>query len=378
MRRGRENVLFAEGDLDATLRAHFSKAQAIVDAIPDKKFVSSTDEQLLEEVVEQLVVTPLELLEAETSMRKEETKIDVSGDPLRNMFNRGGGPLYVDGTRVKVLIPFKGDAGLWKLRPNSWRSTFPHANIHVPHGKSEGTVEIIIDIPVDESPEKIKQQYERTLDDIRFYLTNQVSQLQTVKSSLSTQIQAAIHRRRQRMSAHDNISDLLGIPIKADPVVSPANNPKSTPLAEKTAPAARKQPQKEWDVFISHASEDKEAFARPLAKALQDAGIHVWFDEFTLRVGDSLRRSIDKGLAHSRYGVVVISEPFLQKEWPQKELDGLVAREVNGNKVILPVWHNVALETVRSNSPLLADRLATSSQKGLNQVVKDLLDAMGR
>ncbi|QEM70289.1 toll/interleukin-1 receptor domain-containing protein [Geobacter sp. FeAm09] len=296
---------------------------------------------------------------------------------MRNIFNRGGGPLYVDGTRVRILVPFKGDPGLWKLRPNSWRTTFPCANINESHGKSEGTVEIIIDTPIDEGPEKIKQQYERTLDDIKFYLTSQASQLQNITVSLSGQIYAAISRRRQRMSAHDDISDLLGIPLVVTSEALPAETPKSSRV-EKTASAAPKQPQKEWDVFISHASEDKEAFARPLASALQDAGLHVWFDEFTLRVGDSLRRSIDKGLAHSKYGVVVISESFLQKEWPQKELDGLVAREFEGNKVILPVWHNVALETVRSNSPLLADRLATSSQKGLQQVVKDLLDAMGR
>ena len=103
----------------------------------------------------------------------------------------------------------------------------------------------------------------------------------------------------------------------------------------------------EWDVFISHASEDKEDFVRPLAEALKARGLLVWFDEFTLSVGDSLRRSIDRGLACSRFGVVVISLHFLNKEWPQKELDGLVAREVDGAKVILPVWHNITADQVR-------------------------------
>jgi len=134
----------------------------------------------------------------------------------------------------------------------------------------------------------------------------------------------------------------------------------------------------DWDVFVSHASEDKEEFARPLAQALQDHGLRVWFDEFTLRVGDSLRRSIDRGLSRSRYGVVVISPAFLEKEWPQKELDGLVAQEVDGRKVILPVWHRIDASLLRRHSPTLADRLATSSGKGLGKVVADLLDAMGR
>lgn len=132
----------------------------------------------------------------------------------------------------------------------------------------------------------------------------------------------------------------------------------------------------EWDVFICHASEDKEDFARPLAEGLQARGLNVWFDEFTLTVGDSLRRSIDRGLAHSKFGVVVVSPNFLGKEWPQRELDGLVAREVAGVKVILPIWHQITAEEIRSYSPTLADRVATSSSKGVGRVIEDLLRAM--
>ena len=129
----------------------------------------------------------------------------------------------------------------------------------------------------------------------------------------------------------------------------------------------------DWDVFISHAWEDKEAFARPLARALEAKGLRVWFDKFTLRVGDSLRRSIDRGLAQSRYGVVILSPNFFAKEWPQKELDGLAAREMSGEKVILPVWHNITAEQIREYSPTLADRVAVLSERGLEHVVKELL-----
>lgn len=129
----------------------------------------------------------------------------------------------------------------------------------------------------------------------------------------------------------------------------------------------------DWDVFISHAWEDKESFARPLAKALEAEGLRVWFDEFTLRVGDRLRRSIDHGLANSRYGIVILSPHFFAKEWPQKELDGLAVREVSGGKVILPVWHNITADQVRRYSPTLADRVAVSSSHGLEYVVAELL-----
>jgi DNA-binding CsgD family transcriptional regulator len=136
-------------------------------------------------------------------------------------------------------------------------------------------------------------------------------------------------------------------------------------------------PEPEWDVFISHAWEDKEAIARPLAEALTARGLRVWFDEFTLAVGDRLRRSIDKGLAHSQYGIVILSPHFFAKEWPQKELDGLTQRENRGEKVILPVWHNIEAEQIRACSPALADRIGVRSNVGLERVVAELLRGMG-
>ena len=132
----------------------------------------------------------------------------------------------------------------------------------------------------------------------------------------------------------------------------------------------------EWDLFICHASEDKEEVVRPLAEALIDAGFEVWYDEFTLTIGDSLRRSIDKGLAQSKFGLAVLSPDFFKKEWPQRELDGLAAREHDGRKVILPVWHKVNREYVLKFSPILADRLAVSTKEGIGKVVEEVLRAV--
>jgi TIR domain len=131
-----------------------------------------------------------------------------------------------------------------------------------------------------------------------------------------------------------------------------------------------------WDVFISHASEDKEALARALAERLRLKGVRVWYDEFTLRLGDSLRRSTDRGLARSRFGVVILSPSFFTKEWPQKELDGLVAREVDGRQIILPVWHELTSEDIRRFSPTLADRKAISSSAGIDKVADAIAAAI--
>jgi hypothetical protein len=132
-----------------------------------------------------------------------------------------------------------------------------------------------------------------------------------------------------------------------------------------------------FDVFICHASEDKDAFVRPLAKRLEEEHLFVWYDEFSLRMGDSLRRSIDIGLARSRYGVVVLSHAFFAKQWPQRELDGLVAREtIAGERVILPVWHGLSKAEVCGYSPTLADLVAVSSASGVEHVVQQVLRAV--
>jgi len=127
------------------------------------------------------------------------------------------------------------------------------------------------------------------------------------------------------------------------------------------------------DAFISHASEDKDDLVRALAMALSERGFSIWYDEFQLKVGDSLRRSIDRGLRDSRFGIVVLSEAFFSKNWPQYELDGLVAREMNGGKVILPIWHKITKDQVMGYSPSLADKLALNTS---TMTLAEVVDAL--
>ena len=136
-------------------------------------------------------------------------------------------------------------------------------------------------------------------------------------------------------------------------------------------------PEPEYDLFISHASEDKDDFVRPLAETLQGLGLKVWYDEFSMRVGDSLRRKIDSGLRNSRYGTVVLSADFIKKEWTNYELDALVAREMNGHKMILPIWHKITKTDVMNYSPNLADKIAlNTSVSTIEEIAHQLADVV--
>jgi hypothetical protein len=129
-----------------------------------------------------------------------------------------------------------------------------------------------------------------------------------------------------------------------------------------------------YDVFVCHAYEDKESFVRPLAEALQKENLEVWYDEFSLKLGDSIRQSIDRGLRQSRFGVVVLSKSFFEKNWPQYELDGLAEREMAGrDKVILPIWHDVMHDEVMGYSPSLAGRKAVLSSMGMDKIVSEII-----
>ncbi|MFB9315824.1 DUF1883 domain-containing protein [Nocardioides plantarum] len=132
-----------------------------------------------------------------------------------------------------------------------------------------------------------------------------------------------------------------------------------------------------WDVFISHASEDKAAVARPLREALKARGVSVWLDEAEMRIGHSLRRKIDEGIRSSRFGIVVLSEPFFKKGWTNHELDGLVTRTVAGQQSLLPIWHDLTADQVSSYSPSLADKVAMSTgQYSIDEIADQIADVV--
>ncbi|HVC75227.1 MAG TPA: toll/interleukin-1 receptor domain-containing protein [Candidatus Micrarchaeaceae archaeon] len=177
-------------------------------------------------------------------------------------------------------------------------------------------------------------------------------------------------------TSHDAAATDGGTKTESDPRAGVAHEPRHQSDSDHSDAGTKTT--YDYDFFISHATEDKSAFVRPLAEELVQRGLRVWYDEFSLDIGDSLRESIDFGLRASEYGVVILSKAFFDKEWPNKELNGLNALERDGRKVILPVWHGVNESDVRAFSPLLADRVAAKSARGVKSVANDLQRILGR
>lgn len=129
---------------------------------------------------------------------------------------------------------------------------------------------------------------------------------------------------------------------------------------------------KEYDVFISHSADDKDSYISELAEELKASGVTIWYDTDNIGWGQSIRKEIDKGLANSKYGIVVISPSFIEKYWTNYELDGILNKEGStGNQMILPIWHNVTADQVKKYSFSLAGKLA------LNSAINTIDDIVG-
>lgn len=149
----------------------------------------------------------------------------------------------------------------------------------------------------------------------------------------------------------------------------------SVPSLVRNVPPSLLEDGTSHDVFISHASEDKDAIVRALATALSDQGLKVWYDELTLKIGDSLRQKIDRGLASSRVGLVILSPSFIAKGWTNYELDGIVTRAVSGEQILLPIWHNITKQEVMDFSSSLADKVSRSTATHtVSEIAKEIAD----
>lgn len=289
---------------------------------------------------------------------QRETKQEVSDYGRR---------ITVTAQEIVIGIPFDGDSGFFGAQPSTWSTSPPRGQV------DKRLLRITVIDPSGSDPAEIRKIIDREVASIKEYLSWVRNDVERYNTGLRTTIDSGIKQRADALAATKSRIEGLGIPMRAAGAQGQAQlKSVARALPEPNLGNARAL-KKQYDVFISHASEDKDGFVRPLAAALRDRGLEVWYDEFTLKMGDSLRKTIDQGLANSRYGVVVLSPSFFGKNWPEKELGGLTAKESNGTKVILPVWHGVDHKQVAAYSPMLADLLAAISDKGVEYVAEEVL-----
>ena len=359
--------IFAEIDADQVFNAQLQRAKSDVESL-DEAFLSQVeDESHALRILSQVRIDPLRFRFDDAHISTHERMIPAEHHPSLR-FAVQDGKSYPR-QMIRYHLPFDGDPGLLRCIPNPgvmW-------TIDVEVSSNEIAFDIV---NWGGAPDEVKREADQVFKTLRQQHDHLSKQVDAFNSSAQEQIVRMLSSRREKLKKDSDFAAGLGLPVK-QPENTSAYPAETRHLKHGNSPAApERKTAGTWDVFISHASEDKGAFVRNLANELAAGGLKVWYDEFTLTLGDSLRRSIDQGLANSRFGIVVLSQSFFSKEWPQRELDGLVAMEISSGKLILPIWHNVSKEDVAAFSPILADRLAVSSDKGMDKVVKEILAAI--
>lgn len=364
MSRNAMKPLFRGADIFALIEHQKQELKNTFKQMPDAE-LDADSEGVAKKVVDHFSLHVPTLDEASKYATTKEVQVDVSRDP-RRFFSDRSRPHYVGGTEIRIIVPFHGDPGLFHVQPSMISLNPPFAEIH--------NSEVHLVYEVTDSTFDVEAAANRTIAEIKQHLNSIGPAAEQLTNDLKQLVASLIEGRKRERGTHAQIVAGLKIPVREAAPVEPPS-PASPVGVENRSKLAKKR-EEHWDVFISHASEDKDAIAKPLADALRAKGLEVWYDDFALKLGDSLRQSIDRGLARSRFGVVILSARFFEKHWPQQELNGLATREVNGEKVILPVWHGVGFAEVSGYSPTLADRKAVHTDKGLPYVVEQIMEVV--
>jgi len=356
----RPTYLFGERgspyEITLILRDHLNKELA--NTAPDVLLRSSPD-AVINDIVQRYTLQVPVLDRANISeFEPSAIKVEVPQNSQYGFF-AGSGPHFIDATEFKIQIPFVGDENLFRY------STTGYGN-PIEGEVTDGAV-VLAHVARDPDVQAINREFSARLDRIEETLRFSQDSVRDWNSGLANVVKPAIEKRLAAIE--QNKVTTLGFRRVEKPAVAP-------PIRGPVQPHLHRQTAK-LDVFLSHASEDKDAIARPLYQALIEADLTVWFDEAVLRLGDKLRRKIDEGLARCNYGVVIISPNFLDKEWPQREIDGLAAREIAGGKtMILPVWHDIDHAAIAQKSPTLADRVAAKSTEGIPALVTKIVQVV--
>ncbi len=224
--REKKNELFANGDLSAILRQNLqSRVGPAVDKIPKDQLLVTPDTDIVDHLFAQLSIEPLVLYEDRMETTEAETRVDVSGDPQRGLYNHSG-PFHVSGYEIRIVIPFSGEAKLWTFTPSTCRPVCPHGKVRPPHGDQAGSIELTFSCPVDTLDEqRLRNEIQKELALIRFYVEHSTKDINKHNMELRESIEQHVKARKKKILKTAGLVRRLGLPIKRNP-----NAPSIEPL----------------------------------------------------------------------------------------------------------------------------------------------------
>jgi hypothetical protein len=325
------DLLFHKYDLLATLENNLNKTRAAVRSLPANTFENESDDATLDRLTHEHSLAPVELRENDISVDVEEAQVDVSRDPMRNLFGDRG-PIYVPGQRVRYIVPFAGDGGLFQCRPSTFTLNPPRAIVQGSELIFEYTV------PLEDVP-KTKRAFEEELTNVKQYLGSANSQVEGHNTQIRSVIVGALQQRREQLRAAKQNIDGLGYPMRprVESVPAPESKAQKRPPRRQPTTKAVDQVSPQYDVALSFAGEDRE-YVEQVAEVLRGSGVKVFYDKFETaqlwgrNLADHLGEVYGK---RSRFVVIFISKFYPLKAWPKHERQSAQARAIRENTIVL-------------------------------------------
>jgi hypothetical protein len=324
------NLLFSEYDLRAVLDGQLGTVDDEVLRIPRERFASESDELLAASVASKLVISPIELLEAEIEIETADTKVDVSNDFGRAVWDRSG-PTYVDGVEVTYHLPFIGDKELLQCRPNTFTLNPPRAVI----------AEKELRFPYDSADRDIartKRLFDEDVQRLKEWIPWVNRQVVEYNASLEVSVRQRVTQRRGELDREKEQVASLGFKVRG---AKPATSQTDTPEARAThRQRAREKAKREYDVALSFAGEDRD-YVEKVAEGLKAAGVSVFyyrFEQVNLWGKDLAEHLGEVYGKNSRFVVLFLSRAYAAKAWPNHEKRFALGRHLaDGQSRILPV-----------------------------------------
>lgn len=343
---------FNEYDFSETLNAQLTRLREEV-----KSVVKSGDTSVIPALAEKYILTPLAF--DTQNLTVDTTTASIPAEYFPNSFFVDAGKSYQKDV-LAFHLPFIGDQNLLHCVPSTRIMWTEEINV-------QGNEVIFEVIKFTDDVDSIRSQRDRVVNFLTQQAENVNRQIEEYNNKINQVITVTENQTHSQISKHEEFLDKLGTPVRKE---SEARVLRASDDMKRPSRITEKK-QKTFDVFICHASEDKN-FVDQLASALEKDGIFVWYDSFQIGWGDDLRPAIDNGLKNSRFGIVVFSKAFLgKKKWTEYELSGLFSKEKIGKKVILPIWHDITRDDVAEYSQAFADRIAKRSDD-ISSIAKEL------
>jgi hypothetical protein len=240
--------LFSKHDLRGTLENYAQKARSVVLSASAEQIFGEAGDALIVELEKEYRVKPLRLLEDRLKAEQEETQVDVSHDPLRNVLDRSR-PFYIPGQRVRYIIPFEGDSLIWNCRPSTFSSYVPRAKIE------ESELVFEFGVPNDKVS-ATKHSFSEELSSVKQWIQYADADVEIHNQRLAGLLKDTLALKRKQLEQVAEQFQDLGIPIRKRPAVAQAESqPVREPAIRSRSPRSIKP--YEYDVALSFAGEDR-------------------------------------------------------------------------------------------------------------------------